>query len=51
MWIAYALLVTPAASRPAAAALLAQVSGNPADVAPESFSVPLYAVDDGPVTH
>lgn len=50
-WIAHALLVAPAAHRHAAAALLAQVTGNPADAAPESFSVALVALAGGEVTH
>lgn len=40
-WIAHVLLVTPAAHRTAAAQLMAQASDNPADAAPEAFSVPI----------
>lgn len=50
-WIAHALLVTPAAHRATAAALVAQVTGNPADAAPESFSAALTALDGADVTH
>lgn len=50
-WTAHALLVAPAAHRHAAAALLAQVTGNPADASPESFSVALVALAGGEVTH
>lgn len=48
-WIAHVLLVTPAAHRAAAAQLIAQASGNPADAAPEALSVPVCAASD-PVT-
>lgn len=50
-WIASALLVTPAAHRTAAAALVAQVTGNAHDAEPESFGVALTALDGGEVTH
>lgn len=51
-WIAYVLLVTPAAHRSAAAAIFAQASGNPADASPEAISVPLCAPDaPGTITH
>ena len=50
-WNASAGLVVPTASRPLAAALFAQASGNPYDAAPESFSVALCASPGGPVTH
>lgn len=51
MWIAHVLLVTPAAHRAAAAQLMAQASGNPADAAPESFSVPLCPLAGDEITH
>lgn len=50
-WIATAVLVTPVASRATAAALFASASGNPADAAPNSFSVPVCASGGGPITH
>lgn len=50
-WIAYVLLVTPAAHRAAAARVMAQASGNPADSVPEAFSVPLCAAGGDEITH
>lgn len=51
-WIAHVLLVTPAELRAEAAALLALISRNPADRAPEAFSVPVTHLDaPGDVTH
>lgn len=51
MWCASVLLVTPAASRATAAQIMAQVSGNPHDAAPESFSIPVCAIGGGYLTH
>lgn len=51
-WIAHVLLVTPAAHRTAAAQLMAQASGNPADAGPAAFSVPVCAAGDtATITH
>lgn len=43
-FVAFALLVTPDALRMQAAQLLALIIGNPGDLTPQAFSVPVCAI-------
>jgi len=51
VYVAHILMVCPSDLRAQAAAVAAQLSGNPADNTPEFFSRPLQTIATGEVTH
>lgn len=50
-WIAYALLVTPAEHRAAAAQLYGHATGSAEDATPQTYSIALTAIGGGTITH
>lgn len=51
MWIAHALLVTPATHRAAAAQLYGHATGRAEDATPQTYSIPLTAAGGDEITH